>query len=80
MSLVFSDGLNKIHYASLTKLSVLDSEKELCICVTPDKENKLLKIQDIGIGTRKADMVNNLGNTMQADADMAKRRWKYVDL
>ena len=56
-----SDAIDKIRYNSLTDSSVLDTNKNLEIQLTANKENNTLTIADTGIGMTKADLVNNLG-------------------
>ncbi|KFK40822.1 hypothetical protein AALP_AA2G045900 [Arabis alpina] len=56
-----SDALDKIRVESLTDKSKLDGQPELFIDVIPDKTNNTLTIIDSGIGTTKADLVNNRG-------------------
>ena len=45
----------------MTDPSVLDSEKDLFIRITPDRKNNILSLRDTGVGMTKADLVNNLG-------------------
>jgi molecular chaperone HtpG len=56
-----SEALDKVRYQSLTDKDVLETEKEMKIMLTPDKENHTLTIADTGVGMTKMDLVNNLG-------------------
>merc|ERR1711976_474486 len=58
-----SDALDKIRYKSIVDpdSAGTDIEPDFKIQIIPDKSNSQLIIKDTGIGTTKADMVNNLG-------------------
>ena len=45
-----SDALDKIRFQGLTDKSVLESQPELYIHITPDKTNNTLTITDSGVG------------------------------
>ena len=56
-----SDALDKIRYQSLTDSDVLNEYPNFEIRISFDKENKILIIEDSGIGMTKDEMVKNLG-------------------
>ncbi len=56
-----SDAIDKIYYNELTDDSVTFDREKYFIKVTPDKENRVLKVSDTGIGMTKEDLENNLG-------------------
>ena len=56
-----SDAIDKLYYRSLTDKSIKVNKKDLCIKLEIDKENRLLKVSDTGIGMTKDELENNLG-------------------
>ena len=61
-----SDAIDKLYYQSLTDKSIKVNKKDLCIKIEIDKENRLLKIIDTGIGMNKEELENNLGMIAQS--------------
>ncbi|MEQ2525459.1 molecular chaperone HtpG [Robertmurraya yapensis] len=56
-----SDAIDKIYYKALTDDSLSFNQDDYYIKVVADKEKRLLKIIDTGIGMTKEDLENNLG-------------------
>jgi molecular chaperone HtpG len=56
-----SDALQKIRYESLTDTECLTNEPDLKIEVSFDRNAKILKIFDTGVGMTKEELINNLG-------------------
>ncbi|MCJ7624276.1 MAG: molecular chaperone HtpG [Anaerolineaceae bacterium] len=63
-----SDALNRIRFEMLTDRNVLDPDAELCIRLSVDVEDKIITIQDTGIGMTKDELVENLGTIAQSGA------------
>lgn len=56
-----SDAIDKTYYKALTDDSVSFDKESYYITVKADKENRVLKISDTGIGMTKEDLDENLG-------------------
>ncbi|WP_040209659.1 molecular chaperone HtpG [Neobacillus jeddahensis] len=56
-----SDAIDKIYYKALTDDSLTFDKDSYYIKVSADKENRILKILDTGIGMTKEELENNLG-------------------
>ena len=56
-----SDAIDKIYYKALTDDSLNFDKDSYYIKVTPDKNSRILKITDTGIGMTKEELENNLG-------------------
>lgn len=56
-----SDAIDKLYYKALTDESLSFDKDHYYIKVTPDKENRTLKVMDTGIGMTKEELENNLG-------------------
>ena len=56
-----SDAIDKLYYKSLTDTSVGMNKSDFRILITRDKENRILTVEDNGIGMTKAELEENLG-------------------
>ncbi len=56
-----SDAIDKLYFRSLTDNSVGLSRDDFAVWISADKDNRILKITDNGIGMTKEELENNLG-------------------
>ncbi|MBS4535057.1 molecular chaperone HtpG [Clostridium sp. D2Q-14] len=56
-----SDAIDKIYYKALTDTTLKFNKEDYYIKITPDKENRILKIFDTGIGMTKEELEENIG-------------------
>ncbi|HSK65341.1 MAG TPA: molecular chaperone HtpG [Anaerolineales bacterium] len=63
-----SDALNRLRFEMVTNRNLVDPDAELKIQISVDKENRLLTIQDTGIGMTREEVIENLGTIAQSGA------------
>jgi molecular chaperone HtpG len=56
-----SDACDKLRYLSQSDAGLVESDPELKIWVSVDKETRTIKVRDNGIGMNKQDLIDNLG-------------------
>ncbi|MDP4087843.1 MAG: molecular chaperone HtpG [Bacillota bacterium] len=56
-----SDAIDKVYYKALTDSSLSFDKDNYYIRITADKENRILKLSDTGIGMTKDELEENLG-------------------
>ena len=63
-----SDALDKLCYKSLTEDGVSVSREDLYIKVTVDKDNRIIKVSDNGIGMTADELEKNLGTIARSSS------------
>ncbi len=56
-----SDAIDKARYESLTSIESLGEDKTFRIKVSADKENRILRISDNGVGMTRQELIQNIG-------------------
>jgi len=56
-----NDACEKLRYEALSKKDVLEDKKDFAINIRVSKKNKIIEIEDNGIGMTKQDLIDNLG-------------------
>jgi molecular chaperone HtpG len=64
-----ADACDKLRYLSAQNSGILQENEELKISITTDKANKLLIIQDNGIGMNREDLIQNLGTIARSGTE-----------
>jgi len=74
-----SDAIDKIYYKALTDDSLSFDNNNYYIKVVVDKENRILKISDTGIGMTKEELENNLGTIAKSGSLAFKKENEIKD-
>ena len=63
-----SDALNQARFELLTRHDALDPDAELCIRISANPDERILIIEDSGVGMTRAELVENLGTIAHSGA------------
>ncbi len=74
-----SDAIDKIYYRALTDDTLSFDKSNYYIKLTADKENRLLKISDTGIGMTKEELEDNLGVIAKSGSLAFKKETELKD-
>ncbi len=64
-----SDALDKIRFEINRGTEVHDSDAPLNISITPDKDNRVLTVQDTGVGMNREEIISNLGTIAKSGTE-----------
>jgi len=64
-----SDALDKVRFEINRGTDVVDSQASLEITISPDKDNKVLTVQDTGVGMNKEEVISNLGTIAKSGTE-----------
>src|SRR5258708_8430839 len=63
-----SDALHRLQFEMLTNQDVIDPDAELAIRVSVDKDARIIRVSDTGIGMNRHEMIENLSTIAHSDA------------
>jgi len=74
-----SDAIDKIYYKALTDDSLSFNKDDYYIKVSVDRENRILKVSDTGIGMTKEELEDNLGVIAKSGSLAFKKEHEIKD-
>ena len=78
-----SDAIDKLYFKSLTDQTIKANREDLCIRITPNKEQRTLVIEDNGCGMNKQELEENLGTIAKSGSlafkEAAKQRGEKLN-
>ena len=74
-----SDAMDKIYYKALTDDTLTFDKNDYFIKISVDKDNRLIKISDTGIGMNREELEENLGVIAKSDSRIFKEETEIKD-